>query len=69
MRRNALYFASLSITMGYMSKIVYDAQIIIRMTAKERKMLEKEAAEVDRTLSNYIRNLLATHQDRQKKKT
>lgn len=55
--------------MGYMSKIVYDAQIIIRMTAKERKMLEKEAAEVDRTLSNYIRNLLATHQDRQKKKT
>jgi predicted DNA binding CopG/RHH family protein len=54
--------------MIYMVKDNLDAAIMIRISTKEREALKKEAGMQGRTLANYIKWLLATHQDREKKK-
>lgn len=45
------------------------AAILLRLEENLKKALEKEAFSQGRSIPNYIRHLLATHQDRQKKKS
>jgi hypothetical protein len=52
-----------------MAKPSINVSIPVRISVEERKDLEKEAEKQGRSLSNYIKWLLATHQDRQKKKS
>lgn len=65
---NNVYKVKISNTISYMGDKPLEVSIVVRINAKERQALEKEAEAQARSLSNYIKWLLMTHPDRQRSK-